>query len=112
MEPVDIGSILLGHGQQIHSILARVNDRRTLDAELRVADTAALIALRNAGNSLRRIEKIHIPKRRSTGALVAVGIEGEHTVVHRNRVYDIVCRIRRRDENVWNIKRLGGLLSI
>lgn len=44
--------------------------------------------------------------------LVILGIERVHAVVLGSYVYDVVRRIRRGNENVWNIERLGGLLSI
>src|ERR1039457_3300815 len=114
MQFVDVSAILQGHGHHIDGIPDRVNDRRALDAELRVSGRAStgIARLRNGGDASRRIEKIHIPKRRCITALITIGIESVNAVMLRGDVHDVVSGIRRWNEHLRNIERLGGLHSI
>ncbi len=110
VQSMNIAAVLHRHRQEENGMESRINDRRALNSELGVVNTAALVGLRNGGGAIR--EQAHIPKRRCITALIVVGVEGVNAIVHRDRIHGVVRRIRCRDEDVGNIERLGGHLSI
>src|SRR6266851_6543294 len=111
MKFLDVVTILLGPGNQIHNSVGGVNDWSSGNSDFGDKIRTSDIATRYRGNIIRRIDETYLPERRCIRLTHIVSIKRVHSVVLGGYIHHVMNPLI-RDGHVRYVERLSVDISV